>query len=89
MRLRQVRRELGVSLRDLELRTGVSHVTIHNIESGVTKDPRPTTLRKLAAGLGVDIREITRDPMVQVYMPNGSFAVMGVDEFMRFQLKQK
>lgn len=55
--LRQWRERRGLSLRELGERTGVSYVTIARIEAG-TMSPTVTTLEKLAAALGVSVRDL-------------------------------
>ena len=87
VRLREVREELGFSQKDLSRVTGVSTATISTIENGKAK-AHPSTLRKLADGLGVDIRELTRGPMVTLQMPSGAFGLMSVEELKRFQQQQ-
>ena len=54
--LRQVRDRRGWSLRQLGERSGVSYVTIQRIEAG-TLSPTVATLEKLAAALGISVRE--------------------------------
>jgi transcriptional regulator with XRE-family HTH domain len=68
-RLREVRESLGYSQRDLSQMSGVTQATISHIENGVGK-PRPSTLRRLADAMDVDVREITRGPQVRFKLPN-------------------
>ncbi len=51
-RLKELRREQVLSLRDLEERSGVSYNTIWRIEDG-RQGAQPRTIRKLAEALGV------------------------------------
>jgi transcriptional regulator with XRE-family HTH domain len=88
VRLREVREELGYSQKELSDKTGVALSTISGIELGKHK-ARPATLRKLADAMGVDIREITRGPMVTVQMPTGAFGLVSVEDLKRFQGEQK
>jgi transcriptional regulator with XRE-family HTH domain len=88
VRLREVREELGYSQKELSDKTGVALSTISGIELGKHK-ARPATLRKLADAMGVDIREITRGPMVTVQMPTGAFGLVSVEDLKRFQGDQK
>ena len=56
-RLRELRRLRVLTLRELEEVSGVSYNTIWRLENGHRK-ARPSTLRKLAAALGVDASEL-------------------------------
>lgn len=57
LRIRQLREEARLSLRDLAKAAGVDFSTIHRIEVG-TEEPRLGTLGKLAKALGVSIRDL-------------------------------
>ncbi len=56
-RLVAVRHKKGLSQRELAKRSKVSHITIARIEKG-REDPRLSTLRALAKGLGVKVRDL-------------------------------
>jgi transcriptional regulator with XRE-family HTH domain len=56
-RLRELRRERVLSLRELEEKSGVSYNTIWRIEDG-RQGAHPRTIRKLAQALGVDPKEL-------------------------------
>ena len=58
-RLKELRRERVLSLRELEERSGVSYNTIWRLEDG-RQGAHPRTLRKLAAALGVEPYELTQ-----------------------------
>ena len=58
--LRALREREALTLSDLAERSGVHRTTIFNIEH--RGRARPSTLRKLADGLGVDVRELTKPP---------------------------
>ena len=90
VRLREVREELGFSQKELSDKSGIALSTISGIEVGKHK-ARPATLRKLADAMGVDIREITRGPMVPVQVPNmpGVYGLMSVEDLKRVQGDQK
>jgi len=53
--LRRMRLARGQSCRQLGEEAGVSHATIHRLETGFTKAGRPSTRARLAAVLGVPI----------------------------------
>ena len=84
VRLREVREELGLSQKDLSKASGVSMSTISMIETGKQK-AHPSTLRKLADGMGVNIRELTRGPMVTFQMPSGMMGFMTAEQLKEFQ----
>ena len=52
--LKDIRRRHGLSQVDLSIRSGVAQNTISDIETG-RRDPRPSTLRKLAKALSVEV----------------------------------
>jgi transcriptional regulator with XRE-family HTH domain len=56
--LREIRLRRGLSQADLSAMTGVAEFTISEIESGKRVNPRPSTLRKLAQGLGVEVTNL-------------------------------
>jgi transcriptional regulator with XRE-family HTH domain len=58
-RLRELRRERVLSLRELEEKSGVSYNTIWRIEDG-RQGAHPRTIRKLAEALAVDPKELIR-----------------------------
>jgi transcriptional regulator with XRE-family HTH domain len=58
-RLKELRRERVVSLRDLEEKSGVSYNTIWRLEDG-RQGAHPRTVRKLAEALGVAPSELIR-----------------------------
>ena len=59
VRLRELREERVLSLRDLEERSGVSYNTIWRLEDG-RQGAHPRTIRKLAEALGVEPTELTQ-----------------------------
>jgi transcriptional regulator with XRE-family HTH domain len=59
-RLKELRRERVLSLRELEERSGVSYNTIWRIEDG-RQGAHPRTVRKLAQALGVQPSELIKE----------------------------
>jgi transcriptional regulator with XRE-family HTH domain len=59
--LKDLRRQRGWSQKDLAEESGVGQDTISGIESG-RHEPRPSTLRKLADALGVEVADFFREP---------------------------
>jgi transcriptional regulator with XRE-family HTH domain len=59
--VRQIRLQKGLSQTDLKSISGVGQDSISGIESGKHR-PRPSTLRKLAAALGVEVEDFYKDP---------------------------
>jgi transcriptional regulator with XRE-family HTH domain len=56
-RIREAREERGLSQEQVETLSGISQETLSRIENG-HRDPRLDTLRKLAAGLSMDLPEL-------------------------------
>jgi transcriptional regulator with XRE-family HTH domain len=56
-RLRQLRRQKVLSMRELEERSGVSYNTVWRLETGRT-GAQPRTIRRLAEALGVRPEEL-------------------------------
>ena len=59
-RLRELRRQRVLSMRELEEQAGVSYNTIWRLEAG-RQGAQPRTIRKLAAALGVEPSELIRE----------------------------
>jgi len=59
-RLRELRHQSVLSMRELEEASGVSYNTIWRLETGKT-GAQPRTIRKIAAALGVEPSELVRD----------------------------
>ncbi|MGF1472007.1 MAG: helix-turn-helix domain-containing protein [Rubrobacteraceae bacterium] len=57
--LRRLRLEAALTQRELATQAGVSQDLITRVENG--RKPHPTTVRKLAAALGVEPAELVRD----------------------------
>jgi transcriptional regulator with XRE-family HTH domain len=62
-RLKEERLLRGWSQRDLAREAGTTAETISSIETG-QHEPRPSTLRKLAEGLGIEVRDFFAEPSV-------------------------
>jgi predicted transcriptional regulator len=58
-RLRQLRREMALSQRDLSGITGIAHDSISQLETG-KREAQPRTIRKLAEALGVEPRDLMK-----------------------------
>ena len=59
-RLKELRRERVLFLRELEQMSGVSYNTIWRLEDG-RQGAHPRTLRKLAEALGVEPKELIKE----------------------------
>jgi transcriptional regulator with XRE-family HTH domain len=59
-RLKELRRERVLSLRELEQKSGVSYNTIWRLEDG-RQGAHPRTVRKLAQALGVEPKELIKE----------------------------
>jgi transcriptional regulator with XRE-family HTH domain len=62
-RVKEERQFRGWSQRDLARETGVNTDTISGIETG-QHEPRPSTMRKLAEGLGIEVRDLFMEPVL-------------------------
>ncbi len=60
-RLAELRESQALTLRDLAERSGVDANTINQVELGHRK-PRPSTLRKLAKALDIEVADFFREP---------------------------
>ena len=58
-RLRALRQQRVLTLRELEERSGVAYNTIWHLENG-KRGAQPRTIRKLADALGVDPEELVK-----------------------------
>ena len=58
-RLRELRQERALSLRELGGRSGVAFDTINKLELG-KREAQPRTVRKLAGALGVEPKELMK-----------------------------
>ena len=61
--VKEIRRRKGWSQKELAEESGVGQDTISGIESG-RHEPRPSTLRKLANALDVEVADFFREPAV-------------------------
>lgn len=60
MEIRRIRQERALSVRELARLSGLSRTTVTEVERGL-KTPYPSTIRKLAAALGVTPVELMGD----------------------------
>ena len=54
------RRELGLSLREVEEKTGINNAHISQIETGAIERPAPNLLWALATAYGIDFKKLMR-----------------------------
>ncbi len=59
--LKRLRRSKGLTQQELANHSGVSQYTITEVETG-RREPRPSTLRKLAKALDVEVADFFREP---------------------------
>jgi len=62
--LEHIRRLRGLSQRELAEKAGVSPATVYELEVGKRPTPRPSTLRKLAGALEVEIADLLGEPVL-------------------------
>jgi transcriptional regulator with XRE-family HTH domain len=56
-RLRELRERLGLSLYELDRRSGIPRSRLLRLENGTTRQPTPDTMNRLAVALEVDPEE--------------------------------
>ena len=59
-RVKELRTERVMSMRELSEVAGVSKDTVWRLESGKSTNAHPSTIRKLARALDIDPRELTK-----------------------------
>lgn len=59
--LKEERKKKGLTMRELERRTGISQAYISQIESGKRNAPKPDLLRKLSKGLDVEYLQLLHE----------------------------
>lgn len=57
MRIRQLCKERGFAINKLAKRAGINQSTLDNIVRGLTKDPRASTLHKVALAFNMTLAE--------------------------------
>lgn len=58
--IKKIRTEKGLSMRELERRSGLSQSYISQLEKGIQQNPKNETIQKLALGLNTDYQELLR-----------------------------
>jgi transcriptional regulator with XRE-family HTH domain len=76
--VKEIRRRKGWSQKDLAEESGVGQDTISGIESG-RHEPRPSTLRKLADALDVEVADFFREPAVPLAEAPGEAGLADAD----------
>ena len=66
-RIRQLCRERGIAINKLATMSGINQSTIDNIVRGLTKNPRATTLHKIALAFGMTLSEFLDFPELNDY----------------------
>jgi transcriptional regulator with XRE-family HTH domain len=69
-KLRVLRAERGLTLRDAEHLTGVDKDTLSKIERG-RRDPQDITLAKIARGYGVPVEDLLEEPVLAGKLEDG------------------
>ncbi len=59
-RIKSIRIRKGMSMQDIEDKSGIAKATISRIETGGTTKVRPSTLCKIADAFGVTVSDLTR-----------------------------
>src|SRR3954465_10476961 len=88
-KLKQMRLERGWSQQDLADRAGVGQDTVSGLETG-RRQPYPSTMRKLAAALDIDVSDFFREVIADPKAPTQeSAAAKAVADFRRFRTRAK
>ena len=66
-RIRQLCKERGIAINKLATMSGINQSTIDNIVRGLTKNPRATTLHKIALAFGMTLSEFLDFPELNEY----------------------
>lgn len=61
-KLRYLREQAGLSLRDVENRVGISNAAVSQIETGKIKDPRYSIVMRLCEVYGIEPKELQESP---------------------------
>ena len=77
--LRRLRQQAGLSVKELEAKSGVSRAAISRTENG-EKLPTPTPLNRLASALGVDASELFQ---AAGYTTTGAEALPALQPYLR------
>lgn len=87
-RIKQLRREKGLTLQELAARSGVSPGYISMLERGFKKSPTLEILKKLAKGLSVSLSEIIGEEIAELEMDGKTRALLRVaDELSKLDLE--
>ena len=60
--IRTARNNLGISAEELSRRSRINMRTIYQIENSEQENPRLTTIKKIAEGLGLSITDLLVEP---------------------------
>ena len=63
-RIKECRKQLGMTQEELSIKSGVSREIISGLESGTTRTTTVQTLVKIADALGVPVKDIFFEPVV-------------------------
>lgn len=80
--LRNVRKEKGLSIRELARRSGVSNAYISQLENDKTKNPTYEIIGKLAKGLGIATTELVNanDPTLDFFFDGNDLSYLSITE---------
>lgn len=73
-RIKGLRENYGMTIKELSDKSGVGQSTISEIETGKAKNPKSETLSKLASALNVTVDVLLTDKWDDEYNPNGELA---------------
>lgn len=59
--VKKIRSQKGLSMRELERRSGLSQSYISQLEKGIQQNPKSETIQKLAIGLNTDYKDLLKE----------------------------
>jgi predicted transcriptional regulator len=69
-RLKEMKRESGLTTKEIAIRSGVPEPTLVKIFAGVTKEPKLTTIQQVVHFLGHTLDDLEDSPVVAVSLAN-------------------
>src|SRR5690242_15342592 len=65
-RVKELRLQKGLTVKDLSVKSGVKSALISRLEAGHIADPRLSLLRKICEGLGIEVLTLFQEPKISI-----------------------